>query len=72
MIVINCEADKNPKKVAEANSKVDKEQLKQGWLAPKLYDPILADAYTEASDAHQSCMIHFWQMLIQRQAMYTC
>ena len=43
------EAKKHPNKVANAQSKADRERYKKGWLAPRLYNSILIDAYTEAS-----------------------
>ena len=46
------EADKNPAKVAEAQAYTDRERNKQPWLAPELYDPLLTDAYTQASDVY--------------------
>ena len=65
------EADKHPEQVAEAQSKADREHLKRGWLAPKLYDPILADAYTEASDVYAlgyllQVLYDFWWRIAQQ------
>ena len=61
------EADKNPAKVAEAKIYAERERHKRPWLAPELYDPFLADAYTQASDVFAlgylfECLYEFWQI----------
>lgn len=61
------EADKNPEKVAEAKSRADQERHKRGWLAPELYDPVLEDAYTMASDVYAlgyllQVLYDFWKI----------
>ena len=64
------EADKHLEQVAEAQSKADREHLKRGWLAPELYDPILADAYKQDSDVYAlgyllQVLYEFWRIAQQ-------
>ena len=44
------DANKNPTRAAEEKALGDREQHKRPWLAPELYNHLLADAYSEASD----------------------
>lgn len=47
-----AEADKHPDKVAQAQSTARVERQKRGWMAPELYDPFCANAYSGASDVY--------------------
>ena len=38
--------------MAQEQSKADRERLKRGWLAPKLYDPFLVDSYIQESNVY--------------------
>ena len=60
------EADKNPTKAAKAKAYADRERHKRPWLAPELYDPLLADAYSQASDVYAlgylfESLYEFWK-----------
>ena len=46
------DADRNPTRAAEAKAYVDRGQHKQPRLAPELYDNLLVDAYSQASDVY--------------------
>lgn len=60
------EADKNPAKVVEAQAYADRELHKRPWLAPELYNPFEANAYTQASDVYAlgymlEALFDFWK-----------
>ena len=46
------DTDKNPTRATEAKAYTDRERHKRPWLAPELYDHLLADAYSQASDVY--------------------
>ena len=60
------DADKNPTRAAKAKALGDRERHKQPWLAPELYDHLLVDAYSKASDVYAlgylfKALYEFWK-----------
>ena len=47
-----AEAEKHEEQVVAARGAAERQRQKRPWLAPELYDPLLADAYTMASDVY--------------------
>ena len=60
------EVEKNPTRAVEAKTYANREQHKWPWLAHELYDHLLVDAYSEASDVYAigylfKALYEFWK-----------